>query len=144
LACLDWDTHQNNFSNLRGKLPIYDQAIHALATDIYERGLDKDLCVVVWGEFGRTPKINKDRGGRDHWSPAGDALIIGGGFKMGQTIGDTGPRAERSRGIAYTPQNVLATLYKHVLGINPEATLPDLSGRPVYLIEDRRYVEELL
>jgi hypothetical protein len=146
----DWDTHaggdqksETNFSNLKRKLPVYDQAVHALVTDLYERGLDKDICVVVWGEFGRTPKINKT-GGRDHWAPAGNAFICGGGLKMGQVVGDTGPKAERSKGTVYTPQNVLATLYKHVLGIDPEATLPDLSGRPVYLVDDRRCIEELL
>ncbi|MGE3803404.1 MAG: DUF1501 domain-containing protein [Gemmataceae bacterium] len=146
----DWDTHagndqksETNFSNLKRKLPVYDQAVATLIEDIYERGLDKDICVVVWGEFGRTPKINKN-GGRDHWAPAGNALIAGGGLRMGQVVGDTGPKAERSKTTVYTPQNVLATLYKQVLGIDPESTLPDLSGRPVYLVDDRRLIDEIV
>jgi uncharacterized protein (DUF1501 family) len=104
-----------------------------------------DVAVLVWGEFGRTPRIDKQRIGRDHWADAGFALMIGGGFKMGQAIGDTGPRAERSksRSVPYTPQNVLATLYK-VLGIDPEQTFPDHAGRPMYLLDEREVVSELI
>ncbi len=147
----DWDTHagtdqksETNFGNLRRKLPEYDRAVHALLTDIYDRGLDQDVAVVVWGEFGRTPKINKN-GGRDHWAPAGNVLIAGGGLKMGQVIGDTGPKAERdrSRSTPYTPQNVLATLYR-ILGIDPETTVPDFSGRPMYLLDEREPIAELV
>jgi hypothetical protein len=147
----DWDTHagtdqrsETNFGNLRRKLPVYDKAVHALVTDLYERGLDRDICVVVWGEFGRTPKINKN-GGRDHWAPAGNVLIAGGGLKMGQVVGDTGAKAERdrSRGTPYTPQNVLSTLY-HFLGIDPETTLPDFSGRPMYLLDEREQISEIV
>jgi len=145
----DWDTHagtdqrsETNFQNLRRKLPEYDKAVHALVTDIYERGLDKDVAVVIWGEFGRTPKINKT-GGRDHWAPAGNVLIAGGGLKMGQVIGDTGSKAERSKTTVYTPSHVLATLYR-VLGIDPETTLPDFTGRPIYLLDDRESIAELV
>jgi hypothetical protein len=145
----DWDTHagtdqrsETNFQNLRGKLPEYDRTLHALVTDIYERGLDQDVCLVVWGEFGRTPKINKN-GGRDHWAPATNAFIAGGGLKMGQVVGDTGPRAERAKGTVYTPANVLATLYR-LLGIDPATTVPDLTGRPMYLLDDREPIAELM
>lgn len=147
----DWDTHGKNdgrkftqFEDFRQRLPVYDKIIHAFITDLYERGLDKDIAVVIWGEFGRTPKINKD-GGRDHWAPAGHAMIVGGGFQMGQAIGDTGPRGdrERSRSTPYTPANVLATLYRF-LGIDPEITLPDFTGRPMYLLDDREPISELL
>lgn len=147
----DWDTHGKNdgrkfgqFEDYRQRLPVFDKVIHAFLTDLYERGLDKDIAVVIWGEFGRTPKINKD-GGRDHWAPAGHAMIAGGGFKMGQTIGNTGPRGERerSRSTPYTPANVLATLYRF-LDIAPETTVPDFTGRPQYLLDDREVIEELL
>jgi hypothetical protein len=145
----DWDTHagtdqrsETNFSNLRRKLPVYDRAISALLSDLYSRGLDQDVVVVVWGEFGRTPRINAN-GGRDHWAPASFALVSGGGLNMGQVVGDTGPRAERSRGIPYTPANLLATLYR-VLGIDLALTLPDYNGRPMYLLDDRRVIEELV
>lgn len=145
----DWDTHagddqrrETNFDNLRRKLPVYDQAIHALVTDLYDRGLDRDVAVVVFGEFGRTPRINR-AGGRDHWAPAGFVVVAGGGFRMGQVIGDTGPRAERvTSTIPYTPANLLATLYGH-LGIDPGHTLPDYNGRPMYILDDRRVIEEL-
>ena len=146
----DWDTHGKNdgrkfgqFEDYRQRLPVFDKIIHAFLTDLYDRGLDQDIAVVIWGEFGRTPKINKD-GGRDHWAPAGHAMIAGGGFQMGQVIGNTGPRGERERGRStpYTPANVLATLYRF-LGIAPEQTLPDLSGRPMYLLDDRDPIAEL-
>jgi uncharacterized protein (DUF1501 family) len=147
----DWDTHGKNdgrkfgqFEDYRQRLPVFDKLMHTFLTDLYDRGLDKDVAVVVWGEFGRTPKVNKD-GGRDHWAPAGSALVAGGGFKTGQAIGDTGPRGDRERGRAapYTPANVLATLYRF-LGVDPTATLPDLTGRPVYLLDDPEPVRELL
>ncbi len=126
------------------RLPVYDKLIHTFLTDLYDRGLDKEIAVVIWGEFGRTPKINKD-GGRDHWAPSGTALLAGGGFKMAQRIGDTGPRGDRERACAtpYTPANVLATLYGF-LGVDPKATLPDLTGRPVYVLDDPDPIAELL
>ena len=107
--------------------------VHALVTDLHERGLDKDVAVVVWGEFGRAPRHHAQPGphaGRDHWPQAGFALMLGGGLKMGQVIGATDAQRRPARSTQpYTPQNVLATLY-HVLGIDPETTLPDPTGRP--------------
>mgnify|MGYP001792629591 CR=1 FL=1 len=69
-------------------MPLLDQAVSSLVTDLHERGLDKDVSVVVWGEFGRTPRVNKDAG-RDHWPQLSCALLAGGGMKTGQTIGET-------------------------------------------------------
>jgi hypothetical protein len=138
-----WDTHANNFKSLRQMLPVYDKAIYALVSDLHDRGLDKDVAVVVWGEYGRTPKINGNAG-RDHWPQASFALVAGGGFKMGQVIGATSSRAERPIGGSYIPQNVLATLYQEVFGIDPATTLPDHTGRPVALLEDSKLVKELL
>jgi hypothetical protein len=141
-----WDHHDHIFECLRAILPHYDQAVHALISDIYERGMDKDVAVVIWGEMGRTPRVGTQSGtvaGRDHWPQAGFALLAGGGLKTGQVIGATNPRGELPIGQPYTPQNVLATLY-HVLGIDPEMTFPDLSGRPIYLLDDRRRVEEVV
>jgi len=74
-----WDTHGDNFNQLRSRLPMFDRGVSALVEDIYQRGLDEDVTVVVWGEFGRTPKINKDAG-RDHWAPVNGALLAGGGM----------------------------------------------------------------
>jgi hypothetical protein len=140
-----WDGHSANFKVIRELAPEYDQGLYALVTDLYERGLAEDVAVVVWGEFGRTPRIDKQRVGRDHWADAGFALMSGGGLKMGQVIGDTGPRAERSKSqsVPYTPQNVLATLYK-VLGIDPEQTFPDHAGRPMYVLDEREVVSEVI
>ena len=147
----DWDTHGKNdgrkfgqFEDYRLRLPVYDRVIHTFLTDLYDRGLDKDVMVVIWGEFGRTPKVNKD-GGRDHWAPSGTAMFAGGGFAMGQKIGDTGLRGERERrrNKPYVPANVLATIYRF-LGIDPEYTLPDFNGRPMYLLDDREPIAELL
>jgi len=141
-----WDHHDHIFTCLRAVLPQLDQSIHALVTDLHERGLAKDVAVVVWGEMGRTPRVGTQRGtvaGRDHWPQAGFALLAGGGLQMGQVIGATDPRGERPRGEPYTPQNVLATLYS-VLGIDPVTTLNDHTGRPVYLLDDRRKIEELV
>jgi uncharacterized protein (DUF1501 family) len=136
-----WDTHQDNFSRLKKLLPEHDQAVHALITDLYERGLDKDVAVVIWGEFGRSPRID-DRAGRNHHCDAGFALFSGGGFKTGQAIAATDARGERARGVPYTPENILATVYRH-LGVDPERTFPDHTGRPMYVLDDRRVVEEL-
>ena len=132
--------------SLRSALPLLDRSIHALVTDLHERGLEKDVAVVVWGEMGRTPRVGTQRGttgGRDHWPQSGFALMAGGGLRMGQVVGATDARGERPLGQPYTPQNVLATLYG-VLGIDPATTLPDHTGRPIYLLDDRRKIEELV
>jgi hypothetical protein len=116
--------------------------MHNLITDLHERGLANDVAVVVWGEFGRTPKVNRF-GGRDHWPDAGFAVLAGGGLQTGQTIGATNARGERPAGRFYGPQNVLASLYQ-VLGIDPAlSTLPGVNGRPTHLLEDRRPIAEL-
>ena len=139
-----WDFHSNNFSECKNThFPMFDQGMHALITDLHERGLADDVAVVAWGEFGRTPRINKDAG-RDHWPQVGGALLAGGGFKTGQVIGAT----DRDGAIiAKRPVHfgeVHATLYHH-FGINPHAvTLPDYSGRPHYLVDDWKALPEVL
>jgi uncharacterized protein (DUF1501 family) len=141
-----WDHHDHIFRCLRVVLPQLDRSLSALLTDLHDRGLDRDVAVVVWGEMGRTPRIGAQRGtvgGRDHWPQSGFAFMAGGGLRMGQVIGATDARGENPRGRAYTPQNVLATLY-HVLGIDPTTTLPDHQGRPIYLLDDREKIAELV
>jgi uncharacterized protein (DUF1501 family) len=123
-------------------LPLLDQSIYALVTDLRERGLDQEVAVVVMGEFGRTPKINNDSG-RDHWNDASCVLLAGGGLRMGQVIGTTDSRGERSRSLPIRYQSIFATLY-HVLGIDPRQTLPDFNGRPMSLLEDRETIGELI
>jgi hypothetical protein len=146
-----WDTHTNNFPSMRKLLPAYDRAIFTLLSDLYERGLDQQVAVVIWGEFGRSPRIGDEvralgsrfASGRGHWWDAGFAIVAGGGLRMGQVVGETDARAERSKGKPYTPQNVLSTIY-HVLGVDPARTFPDYQGRPMYLLDDREPIRELL
>ena len=142
-----WDHHDHIFRCLRNVLPTYDQSVYSLVTDLHERGLDKDVAVVIWGEMGRTPRVGGQKGtvaGRDHWPQSGFCLMIGGGLQMGRVVGATDPRGERPKGNPYTPQNVLATLY-HVLGIDAaNTTIPDHSGRPIYLLDDSEKIKELV
>ena len=88
LAVGVWDTHSDHFTYQRDNLPLLDRSLHALVTDLHERGLDKDVAVVVCGEMGRTPRIN-GKGGRDHWGGLAPLLLAGGGLKMGQVIGQS-------------------------------------------------------
>jgi hypothetical protein len=144
-----WDHHGNVIAangglniwwNLRTVLPLLDRSIHALVTDLHERGLQDDVAVLIWGEMGRTPRISQV--GRDHWMDAGYALWAGA-VRTGQVIGETDSRAERPRNRGVTVQNVHATLYD-LLGIDASQTVPDFAGRPQYLLEDREPIHELL
>jgi hypothetical protein len=138
-----WDTHGNNFGHLRKHLPLFDQGVSALIEDIYARGLDQDVSVVVWGEFGRTPKINKDAG-RDHWSRVNGALLAGGGMRTGQVIGSTDKLAGEAVARPIHYQDVLATIYDR-LGIDPHTFVRDRSARPVGILPDTaRPIAELL
>ena len=140
-----WDTHGYNFRLLRAKLPIYDQAVAALLSDLSTRGLSEDVAVVIWGEFGRTPRIGDSTpDGRGHWPRAMCAVIAGGGLRNGQVIGATDPRGENARNRPIHAQHVLATLY-HVLGIDPKSTtLTDHSGRPQYLLDYPEKIADLI
>lgn len=142
LAAGVWDTHSDHFAYQRDYIPRLDQSMHALVTDLHERGLDQHVAVVVCGEMGRTPRINATAG-RDHWPSAGFALFAGGGLRMGQVIGATDARGERPVARPYTPQSILATLY-HALGIDPTVTFPDYSGRPRYALDDQEPITELI
>jgi hypothetical protein len=127
-----WDTHGGNFRYLKQHLPLFDQGISALVEDLYARGIDKTTTLVVWGEFGRTPKINKDAG-RDHWSRVNGALFAAGGMKTGQVIGSTDSTAAEAKDHPVHYQDVLATIY-HNLGIDPHAMVTDVSGRPTPIL----------
>ncbi|RPI78667.1 MAG: DUF1501 domain-containing protein, partial [Planctomycetaceae bacterium] len=138
-----WDRHGQNFERLPEQLAKLDQGVTALVEDLHNRGLDQDVSVVAWGEFGRTPRINPG-GGRDHWPQASCALLAGGGMKMGQVIGSTNRLGEvpQDRPIHY--QDVFATLYRQVgIDVNT-ATIPDPNGRPQYLLDRREPIRELI
>jgi hypothetical protein len=141
----DWHgrPHGTNFENARGHLPMLDQGLTTLVEDLKQRGLDKDVAVVVWGEFGRTPKINEN-GGRDHWPQVACALLTGGGIRGGQVIGSTNRLGEYAKDRPVQFQEVFATLY-HTLGIDVNtATVADLHGRPQYLVDHVQPLPELL
>jgi len=138
----NWDTHFDNFKYLREWLPKVDRAVTSLISDLHDRGMDNDVLTIMWGEFGRTPKIN-ERGGRDHWDPAMSVLIAGGGLKMGQAIGSTTARGEVPKSRPYKVQQVLSTMYQ-AIGIDPASSLMDGSGRPMTLLDNRDPVTELL
>jgi hypothetical protein len=127
-----WDTHGNNFGYLREHLPLFDLGISALVEDIHARGLERDVTVVVWGEFGRTPRINKDAG-RDHWPRVNSALLAGGGLRTGQVIGSTDKTGGSAVASPIHYHDVLATVYDR-LGIDPHTFVSDVSGRPVSLL----------
>lgn len=147
LSVGSWDHHsgarQQIFKSYRHVFPVLDLSICALVEDLKARGLDEDVLVVVLGEFGRTPKVTYPGPGREHWAEAGSMLFAGGGLKMGQMIGETDSRAERSKSGQISFQNVMATLYDH-LGIDTSASYPDFSGRPQTLLDDRTPIRELM
>jgi hypothetical protein len=147
----NWDDHIMNAGRpghfggfMKVRLPYLDQALSALIEDIYARGLDRRILVVVVGEFGRTPRLstNASGTGRDHWPQAYTALLSGGGLRTGQVVGSTNARGEYPRERPHTPQDLLATVYRH-LGIDPRGELPDLSGRPVPILAEGQPIAEL-
>ena len=138
-----WDYHGDNFGQLKRYLPMLDSAVSSLVQDIHDRGMQNDVSVVVWGEFGRTPKINKDAG-RDHWPRANFALLAGGGMKTGQVIGSTNKFGEEPDERPIDIKEVFVTLYKN-MGIDIVNTpVPDVTGRPNFLFAGREPITELI
>jgi hypothetical protein len=137
-----WDYHGNNFGQCRERLPKLDMALSALVEDLDARGMLDDTTVICWGEFGRTPQINKD-GGRDHWPAVNCALLAGGGLRTGQVVGQTTKGAEVPKDRPVTFQEVFATLY-HTLGIDPASTVPDRGDRPMRLLDELEPIRELV
>jgi uncharacterized protein (DUF1501 family) len=136
----DWHgrPHGTTFDNARDHFPALDQGLTALVEDLDSRGMLDDVSIVVWGEFGRTPRINKN-GGRDHWPNVGCALLAGGGMRTGQVIGATDRLGDHATQRPVHFQDVLATLYQRLgLEIN-QVTVSDLAGRPRYLVDHTRY-----
>jgi uncharacterized protein (DUF1501 family) len=139
----NWDTHDNNFATLRRDLlPAFDSAVSTLFRDLAERGMLDRTMVVVTGEFGRTPRINRNAG-RDHWGPAFTVALGGGGIKGGRVIGRTDARAERPNGDPHGPENLAATMY-HLMGINPNDEFYTPEGRPVRIVNNGRVIYDLL
>jgi hypothetical protein len=143
-----WDDHSNIKEGHGYKLKAVDQAVGALVEDLQARGLFERVLVVVMGEFGRTPRLNTGQPGipipgRDHWGNAISALMFGGGLRGGQVVGRTNARAEHPVERALEPANLLATVY-HVMGIDPQLTFKDHTGRPIPILDEIRPIDEVL
>ncbi len=138
-----WDTHANNFAELKNNLlPKFDRGVAALVDDLFVRGLQDEVLVMAMGEFGRTPRINPGAG-RDHWPGAMSVLFAGGGLKMGQAIGTTDSKAEYPTSKPYTPGCVLSTMY-HTLGIDTQHTFYDHGRRPLMVLPEGQPIPELV
>jgi uncharacterized protein (DUF1501 family) len=150
----NWDSHAVNchlFADAKIRFPIYDRAITALVEDLYDRGLDKKVMLVVTGEFGRTPRISSQVGsqtgvmqpGRDHWPGAMSVLVAGAGMRTGQVVGSTNSKGEYPQDRPLTPNDLWATVYRH-LGIDYTQSFPDNSGRPMPILPFGEPIAELL
>ncbi|MEK0451557.1 MAG: hypothetical protein RL088_3825 [Verrucomicrobiota bacterium] len=150
----NWDSHAVNcdiYADLRWKMPYYDQALTALIEDIHERGLDKDVMIVATGEFGRTPRVERNTGtqtkvtqpGRDHWPNAMSMLVSGGGMRTGQIVGATNARGEHPVDRQLSPNDLWATVYRH-LGIDYTESTIDLQGRPMPILPFGAPIAEIL
>lgn len=143
LSIGDFDTHAANFPRMRYLGPLLDHALDTLVTDLDERGMLDDVMIIVWGEFGRSPKISA-QGGREHWPQVAMGIMAGGGLKTGQVIGSTDRHAAEAASRPVHYQDVFATLYRH-LGIDARTTtITDPTGRTHPLVEVGRPIEELL
>ncbi len=139
----DFDTHSKNFPRMRHLMPIVDHALVALLKDLERTGLNHEVVVVVWGEFGRTPKINQD-GGRDHWPEVGPALLFGAGIRGGQVVGSTDRLGAKVTSRPVTYQEVMATLYRSLGIAASQTTLPDPTGRPQHLLDQPHPIHEII
>lgn len=150
----NWDDHPGNAMRpghfaqyMTTRLPYFDQALSALISDIFDRGLDQKILVVVATEFGRTPRIRTgppdNSIGRDHWPDAYSALVAGGGLRMGRVVGATNARGEYPTDSPVTPNDLLATVYRH-LGVDPHHTFTDFTGRPIPILHDGQPIRQLI
>lgn len=151
----NWDSHAVNchlFNDAKIRLPLYDRAVTALVEDLHERGLDKRVLLIVTGEFGRTPRItyakgtqtNVEQPGRDHWPQAMSVLVSGGGMRTGQVVGSTNARGEHPKDRPLTPNDLWATMFRH-LGIDyANTSFLDPTGRPMPLLPYGEPIAELL
>lgn len=138
-----WDHHKNIFPSCQLMCPLVDHAVSVFIKDLYARGLDQEVLLIITGEFGRTPRINKDAG-RDHWAPLNPLVLVGGGLKMGQVIGASDAKAAFPTARPVAPQDLMATCF-HVLGIDQRLHYVNPAGQPVSMIHGNGMpIEELL
>ncbi len=137
-----WDTHVKGFESLRlGFLPRFDRAYSALIEDLDQRGLLESTLVIAWGEFGRTPRVNNDAG-RDHYPNVFSAALAGGPVKGGRVVGESDSKGAFPKANPKTPQDVLATMYRH-LGIDTDQHYLNATGRPIQVLPSGKPIEEL-
>lgn len=136
-----WDDHSQVATNMRRRAPVFDTAVSALIEDLCARGLDRQVLVLAWGEFGRTPRVNS-QGGRDHWPASMSVLLAGGGLRLGQVVGSTNARGERPQDRPFHPNDVLATVYRH-LGIDLRTAFINPQGRPIPILPHGQPIAEL-
>ena len=137
-----WDDHRGIYDRMEAKGPFFDRAVATLVQDLHDRGLARKVMVVAMGEFGRTPRVNGNAG-RDHWGRVMSVLMAGGDLRTGQVVGSSDSNGAVPHSAPYRPENVLAMMYRH-LGIDSAMTIPDPTGRPRYILEERGLIEELL
>lgn len=137
-----WDDHRDIESRMRRKGPAFDRGVAALVSDLEDRGLAEQVMIVAMGEFGRTPRVNRNAG-RDHWGRVMSVMLAGGTINKGLVVGSSDSNGASPVDAPYRPENVLAVLYQH-LGIDPSLTFTDNSGRPRYILEDRELIRELV
>lgn len=137
-----WDMHSSIESSLKRRSPELDHAIATFVEDCVQRGLDQKILLVITGEFGRTPKVNRNAG-RDHWAPLSTLALAGGGLRMGQVVGESARKVDVPASTPIRPQDLMATVF-HVLGVDTSIQFTDPAGRPVYMIEQGKPIAELV
>ncbi|MDP6442265.1 MAG: DUF1501 domain-containing protein [Pirellulaceae bacterium] len=137
-----WDMHGNIANALNSRAPQLDHAVATLVDDLEQRGMSDNVMLVISGEFGRTPKVNGNAG-RDHWAPLSTLALAGGGISVGQVVGESAAKVDVPKSTPITPQDLVATIF-HVLGVNRRTQFVNQAGRPVYMVENGRPIEELV
>ncbi|MCS6852013.1 MAG: DUF1501 domain-containing protein [Gemmataceae bacterium] len=137
-----WDMHGQIVNGLKNRAPQLDHAVATFVRDVADRGLDQNILLVITGEFGRTPRINRNAG-RDHWAPLSTLAFAGGGLRMGQVVGESTAKAEVPKSKPISPQDLMATVF-HVLGLPLDLHFTDPSGRPTPMIDGGKPIAELL
>ena len=137
-----WDMHGKIANAMKSRSPQMDQGVAALIEDLHDRGMSDNVMLVISGEFGRTPKVNKNAG-RDHWAPLSTLALAGGGLKMGQVVGRSAPKLDVPAENPVTPQDLMATVF-HVLGIDQKTYFHNLQGRPTPMLTDGEVIRQLI
>ncbi|MCH8045091.1 MAG: DUF1501 domain-containing protein [Planctomycetes bacterium] len=137
-----WDMHGNIANAMKSRSPQMDQGVAALIEDLHDRGMSDNVMLVISGEFGRTPKVNKNAG-RDHWAPLSTLALAGGGLKMGQVVGRSAPKLDVPAENPVTPQDLMATVF-HVLGIDKKTFYYNLQGKPTMMLTDGEVIRQLI